>query len=236
MRAKIVGLALGAVLSTTTAWASDGTDPTHCTGLDWSDKQALVVSKIASSRVNFIKSSYDDNFKAVTCPAATDACRKKSYLVEGDLVLTGKTRGEFTCVSYQSPTAKQRGWSRGWMPTTSLAPVAPMAAPNEADWIGTWSHPGGDIEIKRGADGKLNVSGEMSNPGGLNPQTADIDADVVPTRDSIAFVDDGSKPFEKAEGECRVRVQRIADWLLVQDNVGCGSVGVTFTGLYHRKK
>src|SRR4051794_11523255 len=116
MRANIVVLGLSAALSATAASASDGTDPTHCMGLDWSDKQALVVSQIASPRVNFIKSSYDDDFKAVTCPAATDACRKKSYLVDGDLVLTGKTKGEFTCISYQSPTAKQRGWSRGWMP------------------------------------------------------------------------------------------------------------------------
>ena len=61
---------------------------------------------MAAPRVNFIKSPYDDDFKAESCPA-TDACRKKSYLVTGDLVLTGKTRGEFTCVAYQSPPSKK---------------------------------------------------------------------------------------------------------------------------------
>lgn len=45
----------------------------------------------AKPRVNFIKSPYDDDFKAETCPADTEACRKKSDLVTGDLALTGET-------------------------------------------------------------------------------------------------------------------------------------------------
>jgi hypothetical protein len=237
MRASIVVALLASALSATTASAYDALDPANCIGVDWSDKQTQVVSKIAGApRVSFIKSPYDDDFKAESCPAATDACRKKSYLVNGDLVLTGRTKGEFTCVSYQSPTAKQRGWARGWMPTAALEPVAPLAAPKQTDWIGTWSHPGGDIEIKRGEGGKLNVSGEMVLAGGLSPHSGVIEADVAPIKDTIAFVDDGSTPFDKADGECRVRMQRIGAWLMVEDNAGCGGVGVTFTGLYHRKK
>jgi hypothetical protein len=47
----------------------------------------------------------------------------------------------------------------------------------------------------------------------------------------------GSIPFEKTEeGGCRVRMQRIGQWLLVEDNSGCGWAAVTFTGLYRRKK
>jgi hypothetical protein len=73
--------------------------------------------------------------------------------------------------------------------------------------------------------------------GGLSPHTGDIDANVIPVKDTIAFIDDGNIPFEKAsEGNCRVRMQRIDAWLMVEDNEGCGGVGVTFTGLYHRKK
>ena len=48
--------------------------------------------------------------------------------------------------------------------------------------------------------------------------------------------DSGSTPFEKAEGECRVRMQRFGALLMVKDNDGCGGAGVTFTGLYQRKK
>ena len=139
----------------------DPYDPANCIGVDWDDKQALVVSKvIAAPRVNFIKSPYDDDFKAETCPAATDACRKHAYLVTGDLVLTGKTKSDFTCVSYQSPTTKKQTWTVGWLPSTALAPVAPMASPSKADWIGTWEHPGGGIEIKPGGlGGRLKIEG-----------------------------------------------------------------------------
>lgn len=31
-------------------------------------------------------------------------------------------------------------------------------------------------------------------------------------------------------------MQRIRPWLLVVDNAGCGGAGVSFTGLYRRKK
>jgi hypothetical protein len=56
-------------------------------------------------------------------------------------------------------------------------------------------------------------------------------------RPPIAFADDGSIPFEKTdEGECRVRMQRIGPWLMVQDNGECGGAAVTFSALYHRIK
>jgi hypothetical protein len=239
MRANIIGLALlSAVLSATTAQAYDAYDPANCNGVDWSDKQTLVVSKVtAAPRVNFVKSPYDDDFKAESCPAATDACRKKGYLVTGDLVLTGKTRGDFTCVVYQSPTAKMLGWSRGWLPSTALTPVAPMPEPKQTDWVGTWDHPGGSIAItKGGGSGKLSVMGEMVVPGAQSAHSGGLEADIMPGKDTIAFVDDGTTPFEADKGECRVRMQRIGAWLMVEDNEGCGGVGVTFTGLYHRKK
>jgi len=86
-------------------------DPANCNGADFDDKLAFTVSKVtAQPRVNFVKSPYDDDFTAAACPAATKACRKKSYLVTGDLVLVGRTQGDFTCVSYQSPLAKKQIW------------------------------------------------------------------------------------------------------------------------------
>jgi hypothetical protein len=72
-------LALSAILSAGSALAYDAYDPANCNGVDWDDKRPLTVSKVtAHPRVNFIKSPYDDDFKALTCPAATAACRKKS--------------------------------------------------------------------------------------------------------------------------------------------------------------
>ena len=238
MRTRLVGagLILGAILMAGPASAYDAYDQKNCNGVDWNDKQALVVSKvIAKPRANFIKSPYDDDFKASSCPADTQTCRKKSYLVTGDIVLTGKTRGAFTCVLYQSPKAKKQIWTTGWLPSTALEPIKPMPSPKMFDWLGTWSHPGGDIEIKQDQGGKLSVVGEMIMPTAHDAHTGEIAAKVTPGKDTIAFVDDGSTPFEKDGGECRVRMQRIGSWLMVEDNEGCGGAAVTFTGLYRRE-
>jgi len=215
-----------------------GDDPKNCNGVDWDDKRALVVSKVvASQRINFIKSPYDDDFTAAACPADTDACRKKSFLVPGDLVLTGQTRGAFTCVAYQSPLAQKQIWARGWLPSSTLTPVAPTPSPKALDWIGVWYHPGGPITISRANGGKLSIEGGMTVPTARDFHNGQFQATARPNKDTIAFVDDGSIPFEKTdEGECRVRMQRINQWLLVEDNSGCGGAGVTFTGLYRRKK
>jgi hypothetical protein len=230
-------LLLSAVLIAESASAYDAYDPNNCNGVDWDDKRALVVSKIiARPRVNFIKSPYDDDFRAATCPADTETCRKKSYLVAGDLVLTGKTQGAFICVAYQSPLARKQIWATGWVPGSALTPVAPMS-PKLPDWLGTWSHPGGEITISRSGDGgKLNIEGEMVVPTAHDSHNGQLEANATPGKDTIAFADDGSIPFDAEEAGCRVRMQRIEEWLLVEDNSGCGGAAVTFTGLYRRKK
>jgi hypothetical protein len=237
MRADVI--LFWVILSATRASAYDANDPANCVGVDWDDKQTLVVSRvIATPRADFVKSPYDDDFKADACPAATDACRKKSYLVRGDLVLTGRTRGDFTCVSYQSPTAKKPTWTVGWLQSPALTPVAPMVSPSISDWIGSWAHPGGSIEIKRGGlGGRLRIEGKMVVPTARDFHNGAFKAEAMPEKDTIAFLNDGTLPFEtKCEDACRVRMQRVGDWLMVEDNDGCGGAGVTFTGLYRRKQ
>lgn len=238
MRAHAMAFCLSAVLFAGAAAAYDADDPNNCNGVDWDDTRALIVAKVtARPRVNFIKSPYDDDFSAATCPAATAACLKKSYLVTDDLVLVGKTRSDFTCVSYQSPMAKKQTWIRGWLPRAALTSVAPMPSPRTPDWLGSWTHPGGHIEIKNGGSGKLHVEGKMVVPGAQDVHTGVIGADATPRRGILAFVHDGSIPFDKTDaGECRVRMQRVGPWLMVEDNDGCGGAGVTFTGLYRRNK
>jgi hypothetical protein len=189
-------------------------------------QRALVVQKVtAKPRVNFIKSPYDDNFRAETCPAATAACRMKSHLVTGDLVLTGKTLGAFTCTSYQ---VTKSTWITSWLPSTALTPVAPMASPKISDWLGTWHHSCGGVEITRGDGDKLRIEGVMLILAGQETRNGYFKADVTPQNYTIAHAD------EYADG-CRVRMQRVGPLLLVEDNNSCGGSGVTFNGLYRRK-
>jgi hypothetical protein len=231
MRAVVIGLLLSVVL-TRHASAYDALDPANCNGADWDDKLALTVSKVnAEPRVNFIKSPYDDDFTAAACPAATKACQKKSYLVTGDLVLVGTTRGDFTCVTYQAPLAKKHVWANGWLPSAALTPVTPMPSPTMSDWIGSWCNPGCRIDIKAGDGGKLHIDAEGLFPTAHDFHNGAFKAEVAAHDDTIAFADDGSN---YGDG-CQVRMQRIGPWLLVVDNAGCGGAGVTFTGLYRRK-
>jgi len=237
MRAAVIAVLLSAVLAQHAA-AYDAYDPANCNGAG-DDKRALSVWKVTvHPRVNFVKSPYDDDFTASSCPAATAACRKKNYLLTGDLVLVGEARGEFSCVSYQSPLAKKHVWANGWLPTAALTPVAPMPSPKPADWIGTWRHPGGHVSVKPGEGGKLNIEGEMVVATARDFHNGGFSAQVTPRArpqegaSTLIFADDGSNYGD----ECRVRMQRIGPWLLVVDNAGCGGAGVSFLGLYRRGK
>ena len=237
MRAAFLGLVFG-LLSATAAAAYDANDPANCNGIGWDDARPLTVAKVnGTRRVNFVKSPYDDDFKAAACPASTDACRKKAYLVRGDLVLVGRTSGDFTCVSYQAPHAKAQIWTTGWLPRAALTTVAPMAAPAMSEWIGSWEHPGGGLTIRKGAGSSLRIEGDQVLPAGRDLRNGSLGATAEPKGGLIAFVDDGSTPFERpnAGDECRVRLQRVGAWLLVEDNNDCGGASVSFTGLYRRK-
>jgi hypothetical protein len=230
LQAATIGLLLSAVLARH-ASAYDANDPANCNGAEWDAKLALTVSRVtAQPRVNFIKSPYDDDFAAVACPAATKACQKKSYLVAGDLVLVGRTRGDFTCVSYQSPLARNYVSVNGWLPSAALTPVAPLPSPKTSDWIGTWCYPGCSIEIKASDGGKLQIEAFRILPPPRDFHNGSFKANVAPRDNAIAFADEGGYG-----DECRVRMQRVGPWLLVVDNSGCGGAG-SFTGLYRRKK
>ncbi|HKS19191.1 MAG TPA: hypothetical protein VJS63_08285 [Bradyrhizobium sp.] len=235
LRAEVFGLLLSAALCAGPASAYDPSDPANCNGVAWGDKAALVVSKVtAKPRVNFVKSPYDDDFKAGNCPAATKACSKKAYLVTGDLVLAGPARGEFTCVSYHSPLSNKRIWATGWLPSAALTPVAPMPSPKTTDWVGAWRQGrryvgGGLVEIKLNAEGKLKVDAGILVPTARDFHNGGFQGDATAEGSTLSFAD-------SYDDGCRVRMQRIGPWLLIEDNGGCGGAGVTFLGLYRRTK
>ena len=226
--AAVLILACGVSLAS----AQEG-KPNDCNGIGFDMKRPLTVSTVtAKPRSYFVKSAWENE----ACPADTDACQRKAYLVPGDLVLTGRTLGPYTCVAYQSPRDKKQIWTNGWMPAMALAPIAPMASPKPSDWIGTWTHTGGEITIERGKNGKLTIEGEQVYPAAQSVHTGVITAEIKPSDMMLAFADDGSVAFDKAESDaCLVRMQRIGALLLVEDNGGCGGSMVTFTGLYRRK-
>lgn len=219
---------LSAAFFAGSASAYDPYDPKNCNGAGWDDRRSLVVARVtANPRVNFVKSPYDDDFKAEACPAAAASCRKQAFLVTGDLVLMGATSGDFTCVSYQSPQSTTQIWAKGWLPTAALTPVRPMAPTKRSDWVGAWVHPGGGVKIREGEGGKLRIEAEMTVPTARDFHNDAFSAQVAAQNDAIDLLDGD---------ECRVRMQRVGPWLVVDDNGGCAGAGVSFTGLYRRTK
>lgn len=206
-----------------------------CMGFDFDAGRPAVISRVdgAAAKAFFVRSAWEN----AACPADTMACRGRAYLVPGDLVLTGKVSGVYTCVAFQALNDRKQIWTNGWIASARLAPVAPASATQSSDWTGTWRHTGGEITIKPAKGGKLSVAGEHTYPVAGNVRTGDFAADVAPAGGVLAFVDGGDKPFDKAaEDECRVRMQRVGAILVVEDNGTCGGAMVTFTGLYQRKR
>jgi hypothetical protein len=229
--ARCPAMLLAILLMACPARAQSPTEP--CNGLDFDVSKPVMVAKVVSStpRIHYIRSASEN----ASCPAETERCRLDAYLVPGELVLANRLRAPYTCVTYQSPQDSRQIWTNALFPASSLVPVAPLPAPGVADWIGTWSHAGGEIRIEAGANGKLAILGFQAYPGALSEHTGAMQAAAAPSGAFLAFADDGSKPFGKNDDDCQVRMQRVEQLLVVEDNGVCGSVAITFTGLYRRK-
>jgi len=216
--------------------AAAGENPGDCLGIGFDVTHSVTIAKIIADRpqVHFVKNASDD----AACPAERDSCAQPSYLIPGDLLLAGKTRGAYSCVSYQSAADRTQRWTVGWLPSASLTPVQPAHAPQPGDWIGRWIHAGGTITISKGRRGALRIRGEHIYPAAQNVHSGVIRADAKPAHGVVQFAEDGSASFDTANaeaGRCLVRMQRIAELLVVEDNGRCGGSMVTFTGFYRRK-
>jgi len=205
-----------------------------CFGIDFDPQHPVAIGKVAAGkpRAYFAKNATD----SASCPAAGAACQEKAYLIPGNLALLGKAFGTYTCVSYESAQAPKPRWTDGWIASASLAPATPAPAISSSDWIGNWTHAGGEITITGGADGGVTIRGEAFYQAAQNVHTGVIDATAEPANGLIEFADDGSVPFDKAiaSATCLVRMRRIELLLVVEDNGGCGGADVTFTGFYRK--
>jgi hypothetical protein len=209
--------------------------PGDCFGIAFDPQHPVAIGKIAADepRVYFVKNATD----SASCPAVAAACQGKAYLIAGNLALLGKIDGAYTCVSFESAQARKPRWTDGWIPSASLSPAMPAPAISSSDWIGDWSHAGGEITITGGAGGGVTIHGEAFYQAAQNVHTGVIDAAAKPARGLLEFADDGSALFDKAiaSATCLVRMQRFESLLVVEDNGGCGGADVTFTGFYRKK-
>jgi hypothetical protein len=200
---------------------------------------ALALGHISSAadRVHFVK----DAAAQSGCPSRAPACAERAYLVPGDRVIISARRDTFICATYINSQGVDR---LGWLPADAVAAdsTTPVAL---ADWLGKWSRVEAGITVKAGKAGALRIEGEATygakDPGRVKRgavNTGEIEGDVTPAGDRLSFAmgDNATLPVDKGdEFTCKVWMQRVGPWLIVNDNSNCGGANVTFRGFYTRR-
>ncbi len=198
---------------------------------------ALGHVTAGAARLHFVKGALTQP----GCPDRTPACAERAYLVPGDRVILATRRDAFVCATYIN--AKGGDWS-GWLPADAVS-YDKAALVASSDWIGKWSRVEADITAKAGKAGALLIEG-IATYGAKDPDrvrrgavnTGTIDGEVIPAGDRLSFAigDNATLPVEKGdEFSCKVWMQRIGPWLVVNDNGNCGGFNVSFRGFYTRR-
>ncbi len=163
------------------------------------------------------------------CPNGNN-CRAKSYLVTNNEVIVSRNFGDYSCVWYQPQKGAE---TAGWIATKNLEFLKNSTQILSNDWLGAWVYYSNDIEIgKAKKSGFLKVSGNAIWKGlGDNIHTGEMDGLAKPLGNLLSI---GEK--ETDEFACKVRLYRVGKYLIASDNLNCGGVNVTFSGVYLRQK
>ncbi len=205
----------------------------------------LKVVASGADRVPFVKGSD----RAANCPDMSAACAAKAFVVAGNPVIVTGQDGDFSCATFTG-TAPRTTSTSGWLPQARLKDAAPADPINAATaWAGAWRS--GDekqITIRSESGNRIAIQGDATfggdDPGRVQRgavNSGQISATVPVANSTAAFAmdDDGStKPFDvklpNAGDVCRVKLWRLGSYLVAADNVRCGGMNVTFTGVYRR--
>ena len=164
------------------------------------------------------------------CPAASLTCRTKAYVVAGDVILINDRRGAFVAASFVSARGRL---TSGWLPANSVTVTPRNAA---ATWAGHWRRDSADITIDRGTKpGALKLSGNATwgehDParranGAVN--YGGFDGEAAPVGDHVTYAG------QDAGDDCKVTLRLIGTYIVAADNLQCGGLNVTFSGIYRR--
>jgi hypothetical protein len=215
-------------------------DDAHCGEIPaLSTNPAMESGRVTPgvARVHFIK----DAAVQAGCPNGTPICAERAYLIPGDRVILTMKRDAFVCATYVNAKGIDRS---GWLPADAVAYDRPEPAAL-AGWLGKWSRTEAEIRVKPGKAGAIAIEGEATfgaldagrvQRGAVN--SGEIAGDVTPAGDQLSFAMGAGDtlPVDKgSEFDCKVWMQRVGPWLIVDDNRNCGGFNVSFRGFYTRK-
>jgi hypothetical protein len=213
---------LTCVATSALAQGADDNPANWCrNGLFASDKAEFKVAKVGgnwTARIHFLND--DDG-----CPSPEVKCETKSYLITGDEVLVSRTYGQWICGWYQP---KKGGETVGWLRADKLVISAPSPRPALEGWVGLWKYAGKSLDIRReDKSASLKVKGYAIWQGvGANVHVGGVEAAAQPQGNELVLV----------EEECQVSLKLVGDYLVANDNSGCGGVNVRFNGVFRRDR
>jgi len=182
---------------------------------------AATVKAARTAKIYFYNDDKDD------CPGPS--CRRKAFLVGGDEVLVNRSYQGYSCAWY---TPRKGRPTVGWIRTTDLMINDRLFDASAKAWLGEWTYDDNGIEFTENKlPGNLNVTGNATwvgaNPG--NVHVGELDGRYEP-KDGVINYSDGDDEYD-----CKVSIRLLGKYLVVADNLKCGGVNVTFSGVYTRK-
>jgi hypothetical protein len=170
---------------------------------------------------------YFYNDDAADCPDS-EKCKAKAYVVPGDQILVSKARGNFGCAWF----APNKGHPTvGWIKMDSFRFLEMVHDASPQAWLGEWKYADNSINFTHNKlAGWLNVTGDALWKGlGDNVHIGELDGRAEP-KDGILNYSDGDDEFD-----CKATMRLVGSYLVVSDNLKCGGLNVSFSGVYKRK-
>lgn len=225
-------------------------DEGQCPGvLPYGEPSPIVLMRVSATaaRVPFIESR---SKAKPQCPSDAAACQRKGFVVPEDEVLALPPREGLACTTFIAPGAKKAKGvypeTNGYLPAGALTPVR-IEPPATAAWLGTWTRSAeAEITILPGLRGQLMVKGEATF-GALDPgrikrgavNMGELEGQAAPRGNMLALGEgyDGTKSlYDDDRTDCKARLRLYGRYLVVEDNLGCGGMNVSFSGIYIRLK
>lgn len=223
----LFALIFGFVLIAPVFGQLDGNPPNLCrNGFFPRDGKIYQMARITgkkAAKIYFYGDERED------CPDGKN-CRQKSYLVPGDEIIVSRALGGYACSWFQPKKGPE---TVGWIRIDDLEWLETDQKPAEKLWLGDWRFYDNAIVISKSkTPGLLAVTGDATWRGqGDNVHVGELDHTAKPFENSLKLGENDNDDYA-----CKVSMQLVGKYLIVSDNLNCGGVNVTFSGVYRKRQ
>ena len=197
---------------------------TTCRNGLFAQQEGFAQARVSEPRRTFF---YEDMDGCPTRAGALDACRSNSYVIEGDMLVIGRSLGDFVCAFFPNDV----GGTAGWIRRNRLTILPTDTAPALGRWEGDWTDgAAADVTILS-KDDRTYILGNAFWP--ARPEENDwptihigeVDGRIAITANRATYGDDDL---------CELELTLLRDFLVIADNRKCGGMNVSFSGVYMR--